>query len=445
MYTSKSFCSISAYVSNVPGVTSPVGEMSTEAETYTRELGVYKSTTLAGYNLINLKSVNQAGTKMVMHQTLVEEGVKLSNHIYTYVQSQTGQIFYDTLLTTVVAYAATLGITNLSLGPVVQHGSLWYPNFIKWSSTAYTADSNENTIWFSLAALSSQYTDFEIVVVPPVDNLDAFFQSYVGVNTLLNTLTLTQTMERVQTARAGKPYTILRSDAYDYINPINSAQHLNTDWSILIYGPTGNNIDSIKDAMVDYILANSTHTRAEWTVIFPDIFKRTEFVLAPHWYQYAISPRIIDPIGIYSPAVNVNHIVTLLRKIAPNYTNLHVTTNASIFGAPYESVAISCVGGPENRDSLFRFSQVFEDYINVGTASVDFSRMETSTQEFCTMLGNMLPIAESMAEFTDMPAGFTKLYRDGIWYVVKTHENIQYLVASKLSVDAIATIETWID
>lgn len=443
MYASKSFCNINALVSNTPGVISPVGEISTEAETYSRELGMYKSPPLPAYTLFNLRSADDLGNKLVMHQTLVDEGVKLSDRIYNYIQGLTGQVFYDELLTNITSYALTLGISSLTLGQVVQHGSLWYPDSIKWTSTVYSGGANENTIWFSISALASQYTDFEIVVVPPVDTLDNFFQSYTAVNTMVSAITVTQTMERIQTARGNKPYSVLRSDPYDYINPLNTTQRLRTNWSILVYGPAGNNVDSIKDAMVDYILANSTHDRAQWTQIFPDIFKRTEFILAPHWYQYAITPRIINPVGIYSPNVNVNHVVALLEGVAPNYNHTHVLNHASTFGAPFESLAISVVGGADNRDSLFEFVQVFEDYINVGSATVDFNRMSPETQNFCTILGNMLPVAETMNQFTDMPQGFTKLTRDGILYIVKTYNNIQYLVASKFSVNAVADSEGW--
>src|SRR6218665_2385872 len=99
MYASKSFCNINALVSNTPGVISPVGEISTEAETYSRELGMYKSPTLPAYTLFNLRSADDLGNKLAMHQTLVDEGVKLSDRIYNYIVGLTGQIFYDELLT----------------------------------------------------------------------------------------------------------------------------------------------------------------------------------------------------------------------------------------------------------------------------------------------------------------------------------------------------------
>lgn len=443
MYASKSFCNISTYISNVPNTISPIGEISPDALTYSREIGMYRNPALPGYALFNLKSSDDLGVKSAMNQTLVNEGIALSNHITTYVQGLVGEVFYDEILNNIEAFAQTLNITNLTLGPVVQHNSLWFPDWIKWTSTVFPS-ANENTIWFSLAALTSQYSDFEIVVVPPVTTLDNFFLSYSSINAMVGAISFAQTIERIQLARGTNPPTAIVPGTYDFINPLNSSQHIPTNWSIIIYGPAGNNVDSIKDALATYILANSTHTRAEWTVIFPDIFKRTEFILAPFWYQYAITPRVIDPVGIYSPVVQTSHINNLLEGSAPTYSPLHIANHSQTFGAPYESIAISAVGGIDNRDSLFDFTQVFPDYINVSTSAIDFNRMDPLTQGFCEILGTMLPIAENMNEFTDMPFGYTKLIRDGILYMVKTYNNMQFLLVSKQSVNDIAGSEGWV-
>lgn len=434
MYATKSFCNINYYVSNVPGQDSPIGEATPEIQTYSRELGIYRHTTIDGYTLFNLKSSDDTGTKQAMTQALVDQGIELSAHIVNYVRAVNGEIFHDQLLTDLQTFIQTKSITGLSLGPIVNHGGVYFPDWVKWSSTNH-GSANENTIWFSAAALAVQYTEFEIVVVPPFDNLDYFFQSYTNVNARVASITLPDTMERIQAARGSKPYTYLRSDQYEYINPVNTAQRVMTDWTIMIYGPAGNNIDAIKDELVKYILANSTHTRNEWTQILPDIFKRTEFVLAPHWNQYAVPNRTLQA-GVYSPVVKASDIVSVLQAIIPSYATVHIQNHASVFGHNYNSLAISTIGGIDNRDTLYEFVQVFPDYIDVGSGTTDFNRMSPETQQFSTILSEMLIIAETMNQFTELPNGYTKLIRDNIVFIVKTYTNIQFLVASKPSLIA---------
>lgn len=433
MYASKSFCGVDLFVNNAPSADSTIGEITADALTFSKEIGVYKSATLSGYTLYNLSSKDSVTGKVPMPSYLVEEGISLCNRVVTYVVGLNGQIFPDQLIAHIQPHAAALNLSNVVIGPIRQHGDEWIPDWIRWSSNNASAGPNENIIWFSLPALRTQYTEYEIVVVPPVDDLDAFFLSYSSVNNTINNISLADLSDRVQIARAGKPYTHLRTDIFQYINPVNSTQKVNCPWSVLIYGPAGNNIDSIKNALVDYILENSTRTVAQWTQIFPDIFKRTEFILAPHWNKYAIADREIQP-GIYSPVVEYSDVVDLLYLTAPNYSQSHIQSNASVFGHSYNSLAISVVGSIDNRESLFKFKQVFPDYIDVGSTSLDFNRMSPTTQEFSSNLATMLTIAETMNEFTEVPIGFTKLIRDNIIYVVKSVNNIQYIVASKKSV-----------
>ena len=132
--------------------------------------------------------------------------------------------------------------------------------------------------------------------------------------------------------------------------------------------------------------------------------------------------------------------LAFLKQVANQYASDHVDDNACVMGNPHRSLTVSVVGSAENRDALFRIDAVFEDYINVSSTSIDFNRMDPVTQAWAIMIGEMLPVAEEMTEFTTMPQGMMKMTRDGILYVVKTYNNIQYLVASKRSVYALLGI-----
>jgi hypothetical protein len=199
---------------------------------------------------------------------------------------------------------------------------------------------------------------------------------------------------------------------------------------VLIYGAAGDNVDSIKDALMAHILANSTHSQAEWTAIFPDIFKRTEFIILPLWDQYAIPNRNLAT-GIYSPQVDLAAVVAKMKTYATQYPEAHIDTHLTMFTHPYRSLALLSIGSPDNRNEKYKLREIFSDLISVASTSVDFNRMAESTQEWAYELERMLYVAESMSEFTTVPTGMQKIKRNGILYLAKSYLNINYLVVAK--------------
>jgi hypothetical protein len=222
----------------------------------------------------------------------------------------------------------------------------------------------------------------------------------------------------------------MRTDEYDWHDPLQTSHLVATQWTVLIYGVAGNNIDSIKDALVAYILANTSHTQAEWTQIFPDIFKRTEVTLVPNWGNYAIPNRVVDT-GIYSPFANLTAENAQLTAYASSYPAAHINAHGHVFGHPYKSLAIGAIGSDQNRDNLYELVQIFPDFIAVSSQSTDFARMSQNTQGWAELLEQLLITAETMGPFTSLPAGMTRLTRNGMLYAVASYGNIHYLVAAK--------------
>lgn len=446
MYSSKSFSNIGQWMSNVPGQNAPIGEVSAYGMTFSKEVGVYTDPNTPGYALYNFKSATdgQGGGLVTMDGVVVNASIALIKFLVTTVTSQSGQIYADQLLETLATWGAQHGVSNISIGAVNPYDNVggqtqvWCPDWIKFKCDALVDPSNqpldnENTIWLSVTAFESQYDEYQIVVVPPIDNLDLFFGTGASVIAMVQAITTTEIIDRMAAARGGFPETIPRSDPYTYYDPLNSNNHIDVQWPVLIYGPGGNNVDAIKQVLQDYILAHSTHPRADWIKIFPDIFKRTEFMMIPAWQNYAI-PNRTQAAGIYSPVGKLTAMNLYIKQVVSGYPTNHVDAHAEMMGHPYRSLAMMTVGGPENRNALYEILQVFPDYIDVSSTSIEFNRMSPETQGWCLMIAQMIIIAETMGQYTTLPQGMTKLMRDNVLYLVKTYQNIQYLVATKASV-----------
>ena len=255
------------------------------------------------------------------------------------------------------------------------------------------------------------------------------------VNTQVNAVNMSAMINNIQIAKNNYPETIIRSESFNYIDPYNSLNTFPTVWNLLIYGEAGNNIDIIQNTLINYILANSTKLKADWTILLPDLFKRTEFSIVPDWTRWGIPNRALVT-GIYSPITNLTNSLTLLNNTVKNYPTAHINANASVLPQAYKSLSLLIVGSPDNKNNAFKISDIFSDYINVPTSSADFNRMSTITQAWVTMIATMIVTAENMNPFSSVPSGMSKVTRNGILYLVSNYNNIDYLVAAKMSLPA---------
>jgi hypothetical protein len=316
---------------------------------------------------------------------------------------------------------------------MLSDGRYYLPAWVSWKGMVTNGqEPSEYRLWFSDESFRSEYDETQIVVSPPLANLDDFFKTFREVENLLKAETDTDRFQRIQNAKEGYPESIVRSLAFDYHDPYDATHKLPSNWAVLVYGEAGNNIDRISDELVKYILENSTHTREEWTRIFPDIFKRTEVVLMPLWGAIAIPAKETQK-GMYSQDVSVMESMELFKKTVSGYPASQIDAFGSILGHSYNGLALMAVGSPDNRDSLYRLKDIFSDYLPVSSTSQDFNRMKIETREWVKMLQEMILIAELMSEYSSIPsqAGFTRTIRNGVLYIVKNYQNINYLVAAK--------------
>lgn len=434
MYVLKGFVSHALLVQNALGVVAPIGEISTDALTYAREKGHYVKNDIADLTLTTFLS-EDSGVK-VPADFEISTDYRISDHVldvakFVYDQTIIGgsEVSADELLQDLLITFET-SAQDFASGQIVTDGRYYVPEWVSWKHKTVSGGDNYIRIWFTDNGFRSQYDEFEIIVVPPVDRLDDFFKSASDVSDMLSAITVSDTLDRLQQAKDNHPETIIRSESYEWVSPINATVRYPTNWGLLIYGQAGNNVDSIKDALVEYILANSTHDRTDWAKVFPDIFKRTEFILIPRWDIYAIPNRSLEE-GIHSPITALTSTLELIKRVIVGYGGSHIDNHACVMGHPYKSLSIAVVGGPDNRGALFKITDVFPDYIDVASTSLDFNRQSASTRGWSLRLMEMILLAEKMGEFSDLPFGMTRVVRDGILYVVCSYENIHYLVAAK--------------
>lgn len=432
MFIVKSFCTNDTMVNNNPGVTANFGELSTQSLTYSTEIGIYGISTQPAMSLYTF-SVSNASASVSLPDQVRDQMIAVAAYVYSQMGSSGG--LSSAQFATLIINRFASSITDVLCGDIVSSGTLTVPAWVSFSFTNIsTLGDNFIKIWFSDNAFKAQYDEFKIVVIPPITVIDDFFKSATTVSNKLSAVTTTDYIAAFQTARGDHPETFQVSLPFNYVDPLNSANKISTNWGALVYGAAGNNPDAISDAIINFVLAHSTHARADWVSIFPDIFKRTEFTLIPLWDQYAIPNRTVQA-GLYSPVVKLSRAATVFKTIANTYPPAHIDLYLEVFSHPYKSLQIVSCGGPDNRNNYFTLESVYSDYINVQTTGSDFARMTQDTQNWIIQLNQLLLVAETMTPYTSLPNGVTKVTRNNKLYATMRLNNIVYFVLAKSSLD----------
>jgi hypothetical protein len=437
-YSLKAFIVNANFVNNTPGVTAPFGELSPYSMTFSQEVGAYTAPGVAATLAMMSFTSQTNGVDTVVNAGVATRTLTIAQWVYTQTVAQSGQLFADQLLSQLLinfnASANTFACGNImAIG--LPGGTYYIPEWLSWIDIA---TGGVIKIWFVDASFQTQYDDFTIIVVPPITPISNFFSGATNVLKYVNAVTYPAIVDAIQAASNGKPYSIVRAETFNYVDPTNPANLIPTNWTVLIYGPMGDNVDSISDALSTYCLANSSYTQAQWVAILPDIFLRTEFIFVPFFDQYGI-PNTNSQDGIYSPQLKVQRALSLVTAQIPSYAASHIDTYLNVMSYPYRSLQVGVIGSVNNKNSWFELIDVFPDIIGVPSTSIDFARMALDTQNFLLNLGTMIIAAETMTAFSDIPAGFTRNTRDGNLYLVMTYQNIHYLVAAKQNLTTVIT------
>ena len=429
MYIVKGFATHSNFANNKPNVVNSFGELSTHALTYETDKGIYHSKDDDKITLYTFKTLNNNEYEELSADWL-DHISTIVNFIYTKTLSAK-EIWRDELLTELIEKFSDIG-NSFYCGEIAKDNNYYCPEWVSWKRNDFESSIR---IWFSDKSFLKRYDETTLVVVPALENVDDFFKSKKEVSELLSKQTPSVYAERVEKTRNNKPCTVTRVFEATWHDKRNFSDTLPTVWTVLIYGIKGNNIDSIKDAIIEHILNNSSHDRDEWKEVFPDIFKRTEFIFIPRWDKFAIPNRTTMK-GIYSPVVHVNEVLEYAKPYLDKYREQWISQYISVFPHIYRSISMLVCGNEENRDSLYRITDVYPDYIAENSTSQDFNRMTEETRDWSEKITNMVIVAEHMDLYSDIPDNTNRLIRNGKLFLSQSIDNIQYLVAAKYNFES---------
>jgi hypothetical protein len=426
-YNLQGFSKIKPKINNSVGVISPIGELSTYGTTYTKDLTEFENQNWPNIAFSAFYSQDTDSGKQLVPTNFANITIEVSDSIYAYCATFQGAVTRLDILNHISSVFANR-ITNVVVGDLITGAGI---TIIEWVSfTFITTQANNIKTWFADGPFCSQYEPYEIIVIPPIDNLDDFFKPVEDVKAALAARSAARTLELIDIAKDRHPETLIRADEFTFSPTSNPEYRPRIAFTTVHYGIAGDSSDLVKQAIKEYCVNNSSYPASRWVEIFPDIFKTTEFIILPRWDLVAI-PNKTNQTGLNSPMLSPIETMEIVKAFYPVVPVQHLEAYTKITTHPYMSVSMAIYGGVDNRDNKYMITDYFPDYVCVGTNSTDFNRMSRKTQEWSTMMNTLLMIAEDPHKFNNLPNRVKKMKRNNVDYVAQTMDNILYMVVAK--------------
>lgn len=444
------FINITALIDNdAEGAVAPVGELSELSKTYAKNKQYFTKANLQ-VELVAFTYLRDS-LKVKVPASFTDHILTLTQWIYN--QSILGNFKNDeTEFQRLLVGQYQSSISAVQTGAMIQMNGNWFPRWISWkyevanNQVENTADhDNQIMVWFADEDFKKDYTGWEIEVLMPILPVDTFMAVKSVVEVAMAGFNLPDHHKKANEIRGQYPYTTILTNNYTWHDREDYNATLTVPMSVLIYGRAGSNPSRIKQALREYILANSNNGTIEWVKVFPEIFTTTKFTIIPGWSIRGI-PNQEDIAAQYSPLLPYDFLVKAVSKFGEWRTLTVAEKNAGVIPQPvtdvcllpsvYKSLAAVAIAGPENDSRKLTLHDVVPDYGLIGTLNPDISRMSKSTTVWLDMFFRALIAAEEYHPY-NVSMDIIKLVDDAnpeIYYWVFEFSNVEFRVLARNAV-----------
>lgn len=436
MYIIKGFFEYPSLTDNSKDSIAVLGELSDNSATFAKDKTIYSKLDKPGVSYVGFHSVRNNVPTVVTYD-IQDLLLNIGNYILERSLDDTiGSSATDFRRLLLAEFNAD--VSELSSGRQLYNDAIWMPEWIEFSYSK-AGEHNRIKVWLADESFAGQYDEFIIEVIHPILPHDDFFKNPALVSAALKEYDFVTKLQEAQELRREYPYTYLQALTFEYVAPNMPGLNTKATWIVIIYGASGNVRDTIKETIYSEILKESAKSRDDWEEILPELFETaSEFIFTPFWTQYSVN-QSDHRAGIYSPTVDYRKWLPIIRNSikGTSYTGNYVNGNFEISANIYKSLAFAVVGSPRNHSGTNSFSKLFKDYIIVTNDSPDVNRIHPDTVEWMNLFSTLLVAAETMSPHSSVPIGISRIVREEIVYAAALYKNINYLVVSKYSIEAL--------
>lgn len=421
------FVTKARHINNQAGQVAEFFELSPIGLTYSRNRGEYQHTNYPNFTLHTFVGRDTTTQEPYLLTSMDTAAVfALVNSMVTYLQGLPVPKSYAYFTQYMLANYHE-SIKAFEYGQMHEGSDMVLPEWISFT----TLWDVEFKLWLVNDAFVNQFAYYEIVVCPPIPDVDAFFLNYAETATRLKAITPAALMDTIQEKKGQLPETVTRILNFPYYNRNNLNQFTESHWGVLIYGAAGDNVDAIKAAITEYLVEESTHPQTDWTVLLPGIFKRTEFLFFPRWDQIAV-PNLSALSALYKSVLEPMEVLDYVQRNHPdNLSATEVANRTALMPFDYKALMVAVVTGETNDADKRKLENFFKDYLPLSTSELDFNRMQIQTREWVVRMVALLSLAETATEYSTIPQPFRRTQRGNQLFLSFQQDNVNYLVSAR--------------
>ncbi|ANZ48509.1 virion structural protein [Erwinia phage vB_EamM_Caitlin] len=431
---------------NADGAVAPVGELSELSKSFAKNKQYFAKANLQ-VELVAFTYLRDT-TKVKVPAGFTDHILALTQWIYN--QSILGNFKNDeTEFQRLLVGQYQNTISAVSTGAMIQMNGNWFPRWISWkyevaaNQVENPADSeNQIMVWFADEDFSQDYTGWEIEVLMPILPVDTFMGVKSVVEVAMSAFNLPDHHKKANEIRGEYPYTSILTNEYTWHDREDYNSTMIVPMSVLIYGRAGMNPSRIKQALREYILANSNNGVIEWVKVFPEIFTTTKFTIVPGWSIRGI-PNQEDIAAQYSPLLPYDFQVKAISTFGAWETLTAAQKNNNEIPMPetdvcelpsvYKSLGAIAIAGIENDTRKATLHDIIPDYALIGTLNPDISRMSKTTSEWVDLYFRAMIAAEEYHPY-NTSLDIVKLVDDenpDIYFWVFEFDNVEFRVLAR--------------
>lgn len=447
MFTIKGFMANESLVANAPGLIAQFGEISTQGLTYSREKGFYSHSGSDNVKFISFLSINELGGQAEVPSNVVEHLIEVGDYLYTRFNNGTITNNIPALVNDILDTfnVGDITIENVLINELVSdinQANKRLPDYLSWEMTDAINPSITYAlkVWFSDEYFRVQYDEYEIIAIPPLANVDDFYQNNSAVGIALSQVTPRTIIDKAEEEAGNHPYTNLvpMSVQWREHSDFGIATRM-VDWYFVQYGVAANSPDAMNQAIRDYLSdpANTNLDITDWQEMFPGVFETSEYFLVPFWDKTVTG----IPTPVYSPVMKSGRALSVCKlNVAFTSTDVWWNQYLSLTTFIYQAIGSGVIGAPTNTaNNDFDFAIKYPDYLNIPLTHTDAGKMSPTTQGFVTFINRMIQYAETVSLSTPQSSfdpGYSRVTRNAKVYMTGVYEGTRYFVISKLSYTA---------
>lgn len=438
MYIAKGFMTMPGLTNNDVNTVAKFGELPTQSQTYTRDLRSYFVATMPDVEFQMFKCISDMNVRTDPSSTMMNTVLQLGEWIY---QQHTQKLIpLDKNKATFIKSITDnfSAISAVSIGQMLTGDpDMNMPDYIQFKILDNTIQY-QFTIWFSNDAFTQQYDEYEIFLVPPLDNIDVLNDSKANVVSKLLNQPSSRLINAIQALRGNNPETGLLSYDLNYVDPSNPSAQYRTTWTAICYGPAALDNEAIKDAIRNYI--DNKSQLSNWQTIYPDLYSENEFMFIPFWDNKALQDNALQ-VGLYSSNVNAGSAIADANKFLPGSyikqldAGSFINTYLNIGSTSYRTLMYGVIGNPNNKNNFFNLVQLYPDFMALSTDDNDFVRMSSDTQTFATTLIKAFDLAYTYTPTATLPAGFTRMVRHSTHFISFVINGYTFAILTRYAYD----------